>query len=289
MTEQELGEALHALGMDAASYRALPLLPLVQVAWADGAVQEAERELILRLARERYHLEEEGLLLLRNWLHHPPALSYVRRGRRVLLSLVRHNRAPFSSPLVDVVEFAKDVAKAAGGFYGHGAIASPEANAIDEIASALDIQHARPWVAEDDPTMIPADADEHQEGPPLEILFPEHFGGTGSATREPSAVHSRGTLVHFDELLGEQVAPIDEAGLVIGRSRENTIQVSFDGQVSRRHCRVFRREGQFYVQDLGSTTGTWVNGERVLERRLLGGEKVHIGAATFFFQLSPAD
>lgn len=278
MTDEDLGEALRSLGMDEASYRALPLLPLVQVAWADGSVQDGERELILRLAEDQYRLEEEGLRLLNNWLHHAPSLGYVRKGRRILLSLCRDQHPSFASPLVDVVEFAKDVARAAGGFYGHGVISAHEALAIDEIASALDIQVARPWVAEDDPTMVPADADEHVEGPPLEIMFPE-----------PSGIRSRGTLVHFDDLLGEQCAPIDESGLVIGRSRENTIQVSFDGQVSRRHCRVFRRDHKFYVLDLGSTTGTWVNGERVIERRLLGGEKLHVGMATFFFQLSPAD
>lgn len=284
MSDGELAEALKMLGLDEASYRALPLLPLVQVAWADGTVQDAERELILGLARDRYALEEEGLRLLRNWLHHAPSQAYLRRGRRALLALVRQAeeggaRGPaFASPLFDVVEFSKDVARAAGGWYGRGVISGQEANAIDEIARALDVQHQRPWVAEDDPTMIPADADEHAEGPSLEIVFPE-----------PSGVRSRGTLVHFDELLGEQSAPIDDAGLVIGRSRENTVQVSFDGQVSRRHCRVYRRDHRFYVEDLGSTTGTWVNGERVLERRLLGGEKVHVGSATFFFQLSPED
>jgi FHA domain len=281
MTDDELGEALKTLGMDADSYRALPLLPLVQVAWADGSVQEAEQELILRLAHERYGLEDEGLRVLRNWLRHPPELGYVRRGRRILLALCRRSDTqPLVRPplAVQVTSPLLDVARAAGGFYGQGSISSREANAIDEIASALDIQTARPWVTEDEPTMIPADADEHQDGPPPEIVFP-------AATE----VRSRGSLVHFDEILGEQLARIDERGVVIGRSRENTIQVSFDGQVSRRHCRVFRRDDRFYVEDLGSTTGTWVNGERVIERRLLGGEKLHVGSATFFFQLSPED
>ena len=36
-----------------------------------------------------------------------------------------------------------------------------------------------------------------------------------------------------------------------------------DGTVSQLHARVFRRDGQLYVEDLGSTNGTWVNRVRV--------------------------
>ena len=47
MTDSHIRESLKALGMDRTSFRALPLLPLIQVAWADGEVQEEERNLIL--------------------------------------------------------------------------------------------------------------------------------------------------------------------------------------------------------------------------------------------------
>ena len=80
---------LRKLGIDRRNLRSLPVLPLVEVAWADGEVQEAERELILRLAEDRYHLEEEGRRMLRNWLHHKPSQAYVHRGQEVLLSLCK--------------------------------------------------------------------------------------------------------------------------------------------------------------------------------------------------------
>jgi hypothetical protein len=266
--------------MDASSWRAVPLLPLVQVAWADGSVQDAERDVILKVAQDRYHLDEEGLRMLRNWLHHPPSLSYVRRGQQVLVALCDRDGFGDRDQLADVVGFAKDVARAAGGFFGYASIAPEEAAAIDEIAAALDITHERGWVTGDDTTVIPADADADREGPPLEIVF--HTG-------EQPLVRSRATLVQYDELRGEQSCPVDAEGVFIGRGRENTVQINYDAQVSRRHCRLFERNGRFYVEDLGSTAGTWVNGERVLERRLLGGETLHVGAVPFFFQLSPED
>jgi hypothetical protein len=279
MDDAELAAALKALGMDEASYRALPLLPLVQVAWADGHMQERERELILRLAEERYALEDEGRRLLKNWLLHPPSREYARRGQKVLAALCARERHEDISPevLSDVIDLAKEVAEAAGGFFGLRRVAAPEAEAIEEIATALSIAHHRAWVAPEDPTLLPVDADSEAGGPPPEITF--HVEGAGQ---------SRGTLVLFDELRGEQTAPVTAEGAVVGRARDCTVQISYDGQVSRRHCRVVENNGRFYVEDLGSTCGTWVNGERVVERRLLGGETIHVGSASFFFQLSPA-
>lgn len=282
MTDAELGDALKALGMDPASWRSLPLLPLVQVAWADGEVQEAERDLILRLAEERFNLEDEGRRMLRNWLSHKPSQAYVHRGQEVLLCLIRRAEGfDGNDALADVIDFAKDVARAAGGYFGFGAISPEEAEAIDAIAVALDIPHARPWTAPEDPTLIPSDADTTEsDGPPLEIVF---------HTAPLVDVKSRGTVVEYDELRGEQSCAVNAEGVTIGRARESTIQITYDGQVSRRHCRIFERERRFYVEDLGSTRGTWVNGERVVERRLLGGETLHVGNSAFFFQLSPED
>jgi hypothetical protein len=280
MTEGELGDALKALGMDEASWRALPLLPLVQVAWADGAVQEAERELILRLSEERWAIGDEGRRLLRNWLHHPPSVEYSRRGQLALIALCDRSGSPIRREgLADVLALALEVARAAGGFFGFGAINAEEAIAIEEIAQALQIRHDRPWVMPDEPTLVPADADDEADGPPPEIVF--------HADRE--AKRSRATLVQFDDLRGEQTCFVAAEGVTVGRSRESTVQINYDGQVSRRHCRIYERSGQFYVEDLGSTRGTWVNGERILERRLLGGETIHVGSGTFFFQLSPPD
>jgi hypothetical protein len=277
VTETELSEALRSLGMDRESGRALALLPLVQVAWADGAVQEAEQRLILELAQDRFSLDDEGRRMLRNWLTHRPTPAYSRRGQQVLVELCRFEGAEGDQQLRAVVDFAKDVAKAAGGYFGFGAVGVTEAEAIEAVAAALHISHERVWVTPDDTTLMHADADAQNDGPTPEIVFPE-----------PSSRASRATLVHDDGLSGEQSIPIDAAGVTIGRGRDSTIQINYDAQVSRKHARVFERDGRFYVEDLGSVAGTWVNGERVVERRLLGGERVHVGAGAFFFQLSPA-
>ena len=279
MTDDELAHQLQLLGMDAASYRALALLPLVQVAWADGTIQDAERDLILQLAEDRYALEAEGKRVLRNWLHHPPSAGYTHRGRTVLRELC--GRAGFNvsrDELGTVVSLAKQVAKAAGGFFGFGAISAHEATAIDEIAAALDIPDSRRWATADDDTLIPEDADRENDGPAVEVAFHSHAleggGGRGSAQ-----------LVLYDEARGDRSCPVNEIGISIGRGRSNTVQISYDAQVSRNHCRLYARAARIYIEDLHSVTGTWVNGERIVERRLFGGEEISVGTTVFFLQV----
>lgn len=58
--------------------------------------------------------------------------------------------------------------------------------------------------------------------------------------------------------------PIREC-LTIGKSVENSdIAITYDKSVSRKHCQITRRGGDFYVADIGSLNGTFVNGEKVM-------------------------
>jgi two-component system cell cycle response regulator len=67
---------------------------------------------------------------------------------------------------------------------------------------------------------------------------------------------------------------------VIGRSREAEIQVT-DAGLSRRHAQVLRRPDGFYIEDLGSTNGTFYNGERLNEpHKLEDGSRIQIGENT---------
>jgi hypothetical protein len=54
--------------------------------------------------------------------------------------------------------------------------------------------------------------------------------------------------------------------LVLGRSRECDLHL-VDRQVSSRHCRVQLRQDRVWVEDLNSSNGTWIDGERVQGRQ----------------------
>lgn len=55
---------------------------------------------------------------------------------------------------------------------------------------------------------------------------------------------------------------LDQERLSLGRGPENNIQID-DPSISNRHLRLERREGRFFVEDLKSTNGTFMNGEMI--------------------------
>ena len=77
---------------------------------------------------------------------------------------------------------------------------------------------------------------------------------------------------------------LDSAQLTIGRSRQNDIAISTDEYASARHARFEPRQDGVWVQDLGSTNGTYLNGARLEHpRRLTQGDVVRIGETDLRF------
>ena len=56
---------------------------------------------------------------------------------------------------------------------------------------------------------------------------------------------------------------LGESAVTIGRAQDSTIVLD-DDYVSSRHARVFPRDGQWYVEDLGSTNGTYLDRTKVV-------------------------
>ncbi|MEN0062956.1 MAG: FHA domain-containing protein [Myxococcota bacterium] len=269
MTETELEQELAHMGIQRASARVIALLPLVEVAWADGAIQDGERAVILEAAKTRYGLDAAGLTMLDGWLASPPDTEFVDRGRQVLAALCRYNLA--GAPCHDVVTLSREVALAAGGFFGFGAIEASEAKVIDDIARTLNIAANRPWILPEEPTFVPDDADDESAGPAVRVTFHRKGGATGA------------TIIFFDPDTGDQVCGLDDP-VRIGRADDNTIQIEFDGRVSRNHCEVQSDGSGFVLRDLGSVAGTWVDGQRITEHVLTDGQTLQVGSVTLFFQ-----
>jgi pSer/pThr/pTyr-binding forkhead associated (FHA) protein len=67
-------------------------------------------------------------------------------------------------------------------------------------------------------------------------------------------------------------------GARVGRGVENTIRLDADTTVSNRHATIESRADGLWVEDSGSTNGTFVNGARVTSGRLLHpGDVIRIG------------
>ena len=82
------------------------------------------------------------------------------------------------------------------------------------------------------------------------------------------------------------IDPSDQRGAVYNLAAEVTVGrapgcgVSLpDSTVSQLHARVFQRDGRLYIEDLGSTNGTWVNRVRVGAPVVLKrGDRVQVGS-----------
>ncbi len=79
---------------------------------------------------------------------------------------------------------------------------------------------------------------------------------------------------------GETILVEDE--LVIGRHAEGSGRLSEDEEISRQHARISREAtGEYAIEDLGSSNGTFVNGLRIQSPRLLAlGDSIETGATT---------
>jgi hypothetical protein len=71
------------------------------------------------------------------------------------------------------------------------------------------------------------------------------------------------------------------AGVTIGRSPQTDIPIE-DRFASARHARIYERDGFAYIQDMGSTNGTYLNGKRLDSPELLRTEdRIRIGDTEF--------
>jgi hypothetical protein len=108
------------------------------------------------------------------------------------------------------------------------------------------------------------------------ILAPSSSAGVQTAPRGPTT--GRLVVVKSPHLSEGEDFELDSAQLTIGRGRQNDISISGDEYASARHARFEPRQDGVWVQDLGSTNGTYLNGARLdRPRRLTRGDIVRVG------------
>ncbi len=140
ITDHAVLDRLISLGIGSETAAALSMVPLVVVAWADGRIDERERAAILARAAET-GLDKDGPSygLLGAWLQQPPPAqlfdawtSYVAAAAGALDSAARR------ALKAELLDRARAVAEAAGGFLGVGRKVSPaEDAALKRLEAAL--------------------------------------------------------------------------------------------------------------------------------------------------------
>jgi pSer/pThr/pTyr-binding forkhead associated (FHA) protein len=71
---------------------------------------------------------------------------------------------------------------------------------------------------------------------------------------------------------------------VIGRREDCDLRIPL-GEVSRKHCRLVRDGDTLKLEDLGSSNGTFLNGQRVQEALLSPGDTIQVGPVVFALQI----
>jgi uncharacterized tellurite resistance protein B-like protein len=120
------------LGIDARSWTALALVPLVEVAWADGRVEPKERDAILAMARQHGVAPgSPGDALLESLLAQRPEAAVFAAWGGYVTELAAHLTAGERDTMrARLVERARKVARAAGGLLGIASISDAEKRVI---------------------------------------------------------------------------------------------------------------------------------------------------------------
>ena len=137
---EEVLDALISLEVEPETLVAFTLVPLVEVAWADGEIQPKERDAIIKAANERG--VEKGsptCNLLENWLQAPPDPKLLEAWRGYMEeltgSLGELSRAHLKS---GTMGRARAIAEAAGGFLGIASISAAEKKMLEELEWAFE-------------------------------------------------------------------------------------------------------------------------------------------------------
>jgi hypothetical protein len=144
VADEAILDDLNELGLDRETVRLLHLVPLVEVAWADGEVSLDEKDLILHLADARGVKDEsparEKLL---GWLSKRPPRETFEKALRALHAILEAGpEGQAKRAKTSLVDLCKEVASASGGFFGFGTkISDEERAAIEHVGRKLSESH----------------------------------------------------------------------------------------------------------------------------------------------------
>jgi hypothetical protein len=138
----EILEKLCALGIDANTWTAVSIAPLVEVAWADGKIDAAERRAVLAGAEANgVTSDSPGYQLLESWLDHRPDGRLLEVWGTFIVGLCAElGENERESLKQQILGRARSVAEATGGFLGLGRkISNEEEIILAELAKAFEV------------------------------------------------------------------------------------------------------------------------------------------------------
>lgn len=128
---------LEELGFTPDTLSLLPLVPVLQVAWAEGGISAAERTMIVNLARSRGIAPGSAAdLQLTDWLDRRPSDETFRKAGR-LIGAMLDRPGSLKVDAADLLAYCEQIAAASGGIFGIGKVSAEERAALEQIATQL--------------------------------------------------------------------------------------------------------------------------------------------------------
>jgi hypothetical protein len=136
--DPEMLRELDALGFTPATIALLPLVPVLQVAWAKAGISTGERAMILKLARAR-GIADGSVAdhVLKLWLDVKPSDDTFHKATRLISAIIESPDHRVHVTADELLEYCEKIAHSSGGIFGIGAVSHEERAAISEIAAAL--------------------------------------------------------------------------------------------------------------------------------------------------------
>jgi hypothetical protein len=139
LADPALIQELQELGFTPDTVVLLPLVPVVQMAWAEGGVSDSERQLIVGVARSRGI--EEGSAAdrqLAEWTTNHPSETVFAGARRLIRAMLDSGAAEGAHFSADeLVKYCEEIAAASGGFLGIGKVSAEERALLSSLAADL--------------------------------------------------------------------------------------------------------------------------------------------------------
>jgi hypothetical protein len=117
------------------------------------------------------------------------------------------------------------------------------------------------------------------------ILAPSQAAAAGLVPQPLARDFGRLVVLASPELGEGDEVTLDSHAITIGRGPTNDVPLPADEYASTRHARIEPRRDGVWVEDIGSTNGTFVNGIRLTrERKLAPGDVVRVGETDLRFE-----
>jgi hypothetical protein len=143
LDDPALVQELQDLGFTPETVVLVPLVPILQMAWAEGGITPAERDLIVRLSRSRGITEGSAAeRQLTEWMTSRPSAAVFERAGRLIRAMLDSGAATGGLTADELVKYCEDIAAASGGILGIGRTSAEERALLSSLAADLKARRA---------------------------------------------------------------------------------------------------------------------------------------------------